>query len=88
MRMSGWAEIEGLHIYGRAREKGPILAFNMDAAHAHDIATVIDPRRRRRARRHALRDAAAGALWRDVELPRVFRALQHTWPRSTGSPRR
>ncbi len=34
--------IKGLHIYGRARDKGPIVAFNMDAAHAHDIATVID----------------------------------------------
>ncbi len=25
-----------------AREKGPIVAFNLDVAHAHDIATVID----------------------------------------------
>ncbi|QGM44547.1 cysteine desulfurase [Methylocystis heyeri] len=36
------SEIRGLRIYGRAREKGPIVAFNMDVAHAHDIATVID----------------------------------------------
>ena len=36
------AAIDGLRIYGRAPEKGPILAFNMHAAHAHDIATVID----------------------------------------------
>ena len=34
--------IEGLHIYGRAPDKGPILAFNLDNAHAHDVATVID----------------------------------------------
>jgi cysteine desulfurase/selenocysteine lyase len=33
---------KGLHIYGRAPDKGPILAFNVDGAHAHDIATVID----------------------------------------------
>jgi cysteine desulfurase/selenocysteine lyase len=36
------SEIKGLRIYGRARDKGPIVAFNLDAAHAHDIATVID----------------------------------------------
>jgi len=36
------SSIKGLHIYGRAREKGPIVAFNMENAHAHDIATVID----------------------------------------------
>jgi len=36
------AAIKGLRIYGRAPDKGPILAFSMDVAHAHDIATVID----------------------------------------------
>ena len=36
------SEIKGLRIYGRAPEKGPIVAFNMEGAHAHDIATVID----------------------------------------------
>ncbi len=35
-------EIDGLRIFGRARDKGPIVAFEMAAAHAHDIATVID----------------------------------------------
>jgi cysteine desulfurase/selenocysteine lyase len=34
--------INSLQIYGTAREKGPILSFNMRNAHAHDIATVID----------------------------------------------
>jgi len=34
--------IEGLHIYGCAPDKGPIVAFNLDNAHAHDVATVID----------------------------------------------
>ena len=44
-------------------------------------------RRRRGAGRHALRDAAARALWRDRDLPGVVRALQHedrgryVWPR-------
>lgn len=36
------AEIEGLRIFGRAPDKGPILSFDMAAAHAHDIATIID----------------------------------------------
>jgi cysteine desulfurase/selenocysteine lyase len=34
--------IEGLRIFGHAPDKGPIVAFDMAAAHAHDIATVID----------------------------------------------
>ena len=34
--------LEGIHIYGRAPDKGPIVAFNLDNAHAHDVATVID----------------------------------------------
>jgi cysteine desulfurase/selenocysteine lyase len=34
--------IEGLRIFGAAPEKGPIVAFEMAAAHAHDIATIID----------------------------------------------
>ena len=34
--------INSLQIYGTARDKGPILSFNMNGAHAHDIATVID----------------------------------------------
>ena len=38
-RLSG---INALRIYGRAREKGPIISFTMDGAHAHDVATVID----------------------------------------------
>lgn len=36
------SQIEGLKIYGHAPDKGPIVAFDMTAAHAHDIATVID----------------------------------------------
>jgi cysteine desulfurase/selenocysteine lyase len=34
--------INSLTIYGTAKGKGPILSFNMEGAHAHDIATVID----------------------------------------------
>jgi cysteine desulfurase/selenocysteine lyase len=34
--------INSLTLYGRARDKGAILSFNMKGAHAHDVATVID----------------------------------------------
>ncbi len=40
--MERLAAIDGLRIFGKAPEKGPILSFDMKAAHAHDIATVID----------------------------------------------
>ena len=36
------SEIEGLRIIGTTKEKGSIISFVMDNAHAHDIATVID----------------------------------------------
>ena len=36
------SEINSLRIYGRARDKGAIVSFNMNGAHAHDVATVID----------------------------------------------
>ena len=36
------SEINSLRIFGRAREKGAIVSFNMEGAHAHDISTVID----------------------------------------------
>ncbi len=38
-RLSG---INALRIFGRAREKGAIVSFTMEGAHAHDVATVID----------------------------------------------
>ncbi|MCB8820643.1 cysteine desulfurase [Microvirga rosea] len=34
--------INSLRIYGKAKGKGAIIAFDMKGAHAHDIATVID----------------------------------------------
>jgi len=34
--------INSLRILGQAAGKGPILAFEMKNAHAHDVATVID----------------------------------------------
>jgi cysteine desulfurase/selenocysteine lyase len=35
-------EINSLKIFGHARDKGPIVAFEMKGAHPHDVATVID----------------------------------------------
>ena len=34
--------INALRVLGTAPNKGPILAFTMEGAHAHDVATVID----------------------------------------------
>jgi cysteine desulfurase/selenocysteine lyase len=36
------SRINSLKFYGRAKEKGAILSFEMANAHPHDIATVID----------------------------------------------
>ena len=34
--------IPGLRIYGTAPEKAAIIAFTLEAAHAHDIGTIVD----------------------------------------------
>ena len=36
------SRINSLRIYGTAKGKGAILAFNMAGAHPHDVATIID----------------------------------------------
>lgn len=40
--MARLSEINALRIFGRARDKGAIVSFTMEGAHAHDVATVID----------------------------------------------
>jgi cysteine desulfurase / selenocysteine lyase len=35
-------EINSLRLIGTAKEKGPVISFEMKGAHAHDVATVID----------------------------------------------
>jgi cysteine desulfurase/selenocysteine lyase len=35
-------KINSLKIFGRAKGKGAIVAFEMKNAHAHDVATIID----------------------------------------------
>ena len=36
------SRINSLTIYGSAKGKGAIVAFNMAGAHAHDVSTIID----------------------------------------------
>ena len=38
------SELNWVRLYGRAPEKGAIVAFDVDGVHAHDLATVIDRR--------------------------------------------
>ena len=35
-------EINRVRIFGTTRDKGPIVAFDVQGAHPHDIATIID----------------------------------------------
>ena len=35
-------EINSLRVIGTAKDKGPIISFEIKGAHAHDVATVID----------------------------------------------
>ncbi|MBN8906947.1 MAG: aminotransferase class V-fold PLP-dependent enzyme, partial [Rhodospirillales bacterium] len=34
--------IEGVHIVGRAQDRGGVVSFALDRAHAHDVATLLD----------------------------------------------
>ena len=38
-RLSG---VDGLHIVGRAQDRGGVISFTLEGAHAHDIATLLD----------------------------------------------
>ena len=40
--MERLSRINSLRILGRAKDKGPIVSFEMKGAHAHDVATIID----------------------------------------------
>ena len=35
-------EINSLRIFGTARDKGPIVSFELKGSHPHDVATIID----------------------------------------------
>ena len=34
--------VEGVHILGRAQDRGGVVAFSLDKAHAHDVASLLD----------------------------------------------
>ena len=34
--------IDGVRIFGRAREKAAVISFLVEGAHAHDLATLLD----------------------------------------------
>ena len=36
------SSIEGLRILGRAQDRGGVVSFTLDGAHAHDVATLLD----------------------------------------------
>ncbi len=36
------SEIPGLTILGRAQDRGGVVSFALDRAHAHDVATLLD----------------------------------------------
>jgi cysteine desulfurase / selenocysteine lyase len=36
------SRINSLRVFGHAKGKGAIISFNMEGAHAHDVATVLD----------------------------------------------
>jgi cysteine desulfurase/selenocysteine lyase len=36
------AEVEGVHVLGRAQDRGGVVSFVLDKAHAHDVATLLD----------------------------------------------
>ncbi|MBC8020244.1 MAG: cysteine desulfurase [Methyloceanibacter sp.] len=40
--MQRLGELNWLRIYGRTKDKGSIIAFNMEGAHPHDVSTILD----------------------------------------------
>lgn len=40
--MAGLADMHGLRILGTAQDKGAIISFDLEGAHAHDLAQIVD----------------------------------------------
>ena len=36
------SRVDGLHILGQAQDRGGVISFSMDNAHAHDVSTLLD----------------------------------------------
>ena len=70
-------EINSLRLFGTTKDKGPIVVVRDEGRASARCGDHHRPLRRRGARRHPLRHAAAGALRRDGDLPRLVRDVQH-----------
>jgi cysteine desulfurase / selenocysteine lyase len=40
--LAGLSRIDGVRILGQAQDRGGVVAFSLDKAHAHDVATLLD----------------------------------------------
>lgn len=40
--LAGLAKVDGLRVIGQAQERGGVVSFAMENAHAHDVATLLD----------------------------------------------
>jgi len=40
--LDGLRDINSFRVIGEAPDKGPVLAFNLHGAHAHDVAQILD----------------------------------------------
>ena len=40
--LSRLAEVKGLRVIGQAPDRGGVISFTLDGAHAHDVATLLD----------------------------------------------
>jgi cysteine desulfurase/selenocysteine lyase len=40
--MARLAEVPGLLVFGQAQDRGGVVSFSMEKAHAHDVATLLD----------------------------------------------
>ena len=69
--------VNSLKVIGQAANKGPIVSFTMEGAHAHDIATILDHSGIAVRAGLALRRTLARALWLNGYLPGVVWALQY-----------
>ncbi len=36
------SSIDGVNLFGRAQDRGGVISFTLDGAHAHDVATLLD----------------------------------------------
>ena len=42
MRWHGWRMCGGVRVLGQAQDRGGVISFTLQDAHAHDVATLLD----------------------------------------------